>query len=110
MPGGKLPDISTFVTSQENLVNYTFKSLNLDRNEISETICSGSSDFCCSFKITVIRNSSVPLNYAYKWVDLVYLTFLTDLTYTFSVKDCLPIMEYQRSLLIEAWVCVTARW
>lgn len=62
---GVLPNISNFITSEENTVNYTFKSLNLDKSEISETICSGS-NFCCSFNITVKRDTNVQLNYVYK--------------------------------------------
>ncbi|KAF2878621.1 hypothetical protein ILUMI_27543 [Ignelater luminosus] len=87
LPGGQLPDISTFVTSQEDLINYTFKSLNLDRNEISETICSGRSNFCCSFEITVARNGSAPLNYVYKLLAYYGVSVISTNT-TVGLRNC----------------------
>lgn len=61
----ELIDIASFATSVEDMTNYTFKSIDLNKKEISETICSGEK-FCCKFDIKLEASSKA--NYAYKLV------------------------------------------
>ncbi|KAF5283862.1 hypothetical protein FQA39_LY04682 [Lamprigera yunnana] len=62
---GTFPEMIDFNTYKEDMSNYTFKELNLNQTNASETVCSGNS-FCCSINISW-SISSVP-NYAYKLV------------------------------------------
>ncbi|KAK5648607.1 hypothetical protein RI129_003499 [Pyrocoelia pectoralis] len=57
-------DISGFNTIKENMVNYTFKSLDITQSEIFESLCS-TKDSCCSINITSKR-TNFDLNYVYK--------------------------------------------
>lgn len=61
----KVEDINSFMTSTENLVNYTFKAVDFSQTKIHETVCSGK-NFCCNFDISITFNMSP--NYFYKMV------------------------------------------
>ncbi|KAK5648889.1 hypothetical protein RI129_003781 [Pyrocoelia pectoralis] len=72
--GKQLPDVTLFRTTAVDLSNYTFKSLNLLNKTISETICSGESNFCCNFHIVVSKHTTVFQNYIYKLVAFYGVT------------------------------------
>ncbi|KAK4884527.1 hypothetical protein RN001_000798 [Aquatica leii] len=63
----EIPDIRLFYTLPTDLTNYTVKSLDLKNQKVFETICT-SSDFCCSFNISVNKYSPIWPNYNYKLV------------------------------------------
>lgn len=61
----KVEDIIGFITSTEDLANYTFKAVDLSQKKIHDTVCSGGK-FCCNFDISV--TSDMSSNYIYKMV------------------------------------------
>lgn len=81
------PDISYFETMATDLSNYTFKTLDLKSSQISETVCSRGSSFCCSFNMSITNYSHSWQSYVYKIVAYDGVSKVSE-TKTIGVRNC----------------------
>ncbi|KAF2897745.1 hypothetical protein ILUMI_08431 [Ignelater luminosus] len=86
-PRYTLEDVNFFRTKESDLSLYTFKSVDLNKKELSDTVCSKGNNFCCSFNISIDKARDIRPNYAYKLTAFFGVTKVS-LTKTIGLRNC----------------------